>query len=265
MPLGTLEVRAYLQEKASQGPAIGLSDRSRWKTSGPEHRFRTVLFVEKEGFTPLLQRTRIAERFDVTLMFTKGMSVTASRHSPDDMVGGGLIDRVLVAHDFDVSGFSIFATLGGDNRRYKYLNRVVCLDIGLRLADVQEMDLQSEPVTVKNWEAHRQRMAARGVTPAELAFLRTKRVELNAMTAPQFVDFLERKLTEHGVAKVVPPVEMLQEHAQRIIARREAEKLLAAMPKPSPAVLPTDLDERVRAMLRDHPELPWDDAVARLV
>ena len=48
--LGTLEVREYLNERAALGPAITLVDNSRRHTVGPENRYRTVLFVEKEGF-----------------------------------------------------------------------------------------------------------------------------------------------------------------------------------------------------------------------
>lgn len=221
------------------------------------------MFIEKEGFTPLWQRARIAEKFDVMLMSTKGMSVVAARRLLDSMASH--IDRVLVAHDFDVSGFSIFATLAGDNRRYTYRNRVTFIDIGLHLTDIEEMDLQSEPVTNKNWEADAARMAARGATTTELAFLRAKRVELNAMTAPQFVDWLERKLVENSVAKVVPAEEIMLRHARRIIQRREAEKFLATMPEMPPPALPSDLKDRVQKMLKVNPALPWDEAIARVI
>ena len=39
----------------------------------------------------------------------------------------------------------------------------------------------------------------------------TRRVELNAMTSPQFVAFIERKLREHGIAKVIPDETLLAE------------------------------------------------------
>ena len=45
-------------------------------------------------------------------MSTKGMSTTAARLLLDRLAPR--IDKVLVAHDFDVSGFSIFGTLGSD-------------------------------------------------------------------------------------------------------------------------------------------------------
>ena len=58
-----------------------------------------------------------------------------------------------------------------------------------------------------------------GASDAEIAFLfqdwtntrSTCRVELNAMTSPQFVAFVERKLKKHGVKKIVPDVETLNE------------------------------------------------------
>jgi hypothetical protein len=79
VPLGTIEVRSYLGDRPRLGPAVALrSDRS-YPTSGPDNRFKNIVFIEKEGFGPLLDTAQIAERFDIAIMSTKGMSVTASR------------------------------------------------------------------------------------------------------------------------------------------------------------------------------------------
>ena len=51
------------------------------------------------------------------------------------------------------------------------------------------------------------------------------------MTAPQFIAFLERKLTEHGAGKVVPDESVLAEHAARILEREAAARWLATMPR----------------------------------
>jgi DNA topoisomerase VI subunit A len=40
---------------------------------------------EKEGFTEILSAARIAERFDIAIMSTKGMSSTAARRLVDNM------------------------------------------------------------------------------------------------------------------------------------------------------------------------------------
>src|SRR6516225_8686764 len=61
--LGTLDVRQYLDDRPYLGPAVDLAYEERFPTSGPEHRFSTVLYIEKEGFGPLLKAARISERF----------------------------------------------------------------------------------------------------------------------------------------------------------------------------------------------------------
>jgi hypothetical protein len=276
--LGTIEVRNYVADSDGprlQGPAIHLTSRDRWNTLGPENRFKTVLFIEKEGFHRQIEQAKLQQRFDVGLMTTKGMSVIASRRLLNDLsarVAEGKIDRILVAHDFDVSGFGIFATLSGDSRRYKFTTTLPVYDIGLRLSDIEEMGLQSETVELKatSWPANARRLAKRGVTNDELAFLRPdaknegRRVELNAMTAPVFIDFLERKLTQYGAGKVVPPETVLAEHATRILAREAAALWLEKMPAKALQV-PDGLADRVRALLAADATLAWDDAVALLL
>jgi hypothetical protein len=48
-------------------------------TAGPINRYGTVLYIEKEGFLPLLQRARLAEQYDMAIMSSKGMGTTAAR------------------------------------------------------------------------------------------------------------------------------------------------------------------------------------------
>jgi hypothetical protein len=98
-----------------------------------------VLFLEKEGFTQILEAARIAERYDLAIMSTKGMSVTASRTLVEDLCGKrGL--KLLVLHEFDVSGFSIKQTLVTSNRRYSFRHAINFIDLGLkkRLTIAQE-------------------------------------------------------------------------------------------------------------------------------
>jgi hypothetical protein len=55
------------------------------ETFGPKGRHRSALFIEEEGFLPILERANIAERLDVALMSTKDMSVVASRNLIDGL------------------------------------------------------------------------------------------------------------------------------------------------------------------------------------
>jgi hypothetical protein len=161
VPIGTVEVRQYLGERPDDGaPAIAVANNSWCRTKGPEHRYSTVLFVEKEGFAPLLQRARIAERYDLAVMSTKGISTTAARLLLDRLVDRG-VERVLALHDFDISGFSILGTLAADGRRYTFANTIPIIDLGLRLVDVRAMDLESEPVVFEQEKESRHAAATR--------------------------------------------------------------------------------------------------------
>src|SRR5215468_3202625 len=48
-----------------------------------------------------------------------------------------------------------------------------------------------------------------GAKPREVEFLLRRRVELNSMTSQQLVTFLERKLEQHRIRKVVPNADEL--------------------------------------------------------
>jgi len=267
IPLGTLEVRQYLGERPSRMDAtVTVEAGTLSPTTGPEHRYSNILFVEKQGFGPLLDQARIAERFDVSIMSTKGVSVTAARLLLDRLAPR--IDKVIVIHDFDVSGFTIFGTLGSDGRRYSFENEVPLVDAGLRLSDVVEMDLQSEPVEISgDWDTRAATLFGHGATREEINFLENYRVELNEMPADVFVAFVERKLTEHGVRKVVPDDSVLVEHARSVMARDLINKEISkvrdkAVADAAAVVLPADLRERLRAVLKRQPDVPWDVAVA---
>src|SRR2546429_408280 len=54
--------------------------------------------------------------------------------------------------DFDIAGFSIGKTVGSDTRRYSFRNRIRVVDLGLRLAGVRTLDLESEVVSLGNVE-----------------------------------------------------------------------------------------------------------------
>jgi Topoisomerase 6 subunit A/Spo11, Toprim domain len=169
--LGTLAVRKYLDSWSMRVQAdVGLITLPfDLETSGPALRYRAVLFVEKEGFDELIEQAQIAERFDIAPMSTKGMSNTASRRLIDELSQRGV--RIFVLHDFDKSGFSILHTLRTDTRRYRFKSVPHVIDLGLTLADVQAMDLQSEPQHYRQTVDPKIDLARCGAMPDEQAFL----------------------------------------------------------------------------------------------
>jgi len=266
VPLGTLHVRDYLQRAPKYRENIRFAPQALYTTHGPKHRFGAVLFIEKEGFLPLFESAKLAERYDIAIMSTKGMSVTAARKLVDQVCGPNGIP-LLILHDFDKSGFSILGTLRRDTRRYQFGYPFERIDLGLRLADVQELNLESEPATHGGRDANLRR---NGATAQEIAFLRDQRVELNAMTSDQLLEWLEAKLKQHGIKKIVPDEATLETAFRRAVKRRYvADKLKDiqkdADKKAEEANPPSNLKRKIEKRLKSDPALPWDKALAAIV
>ena len=264
--LGTLNVREYLRRLReepffAQGGFVPGSV----ATAGPRCRFGGVLFIEKEGFFPLLEHVRIADRFDIAIMSTKGLSNTASRKLVDEMCGKYGVP-LLVLHDFDKSGFSIVGTLQQSNRRYEFGYDPKVIDIGLRLEDTD--GLQSEAAFNHGaTDAVRANLSANGATDEEIEFLLKRRVELNAFTSDQLIAFIERKLSENRIKKVVPGAEVLAEAYRMFVQSSRVEMIVRAQLRRTSAEkvsVPKDLGKRVRGILRKSPETRWDHAVSNV-
>ena len=113
VPIGTLGVRRYINSWYNlKISSVHSSVSAGINTSGPEGRYKYALFIEKEGFNELFKSVRLAERYDMAIMSTKGMSVTAMRTLVERMSADDV--TVLVLHDFDKAGFSIVNTLRSD-------------------------------------------------------------------------------------------------------------------------------------------------------
>src|SRR5262249_17951217 len=91
-----------------------------------------------------------------------------------------------------------------------------------------------------------------------------ERVELNAMTSPQFITFLEGKLQEQGVTKLVPVATDLQRDWDLAVrtarlnqALAEAQQRMAAAPT---APLPPGLREQLAERIKGSP-VAWDAAL----
>jgi hypothetical protein len=89
--LGTLEVRNYITSwRGSASDQVGaMGIESKWPSRGPANRYKYALFIEKEGFNPLIERSKIRERFDIMAFSSKGMSVTAARRLVDALSAKG--------------------------------------------------------------------------------------------------------------------------------------------------------------------------------
>ena len=268
--LGGLEVRGYVDgftdeiiyEKPELEPEVMVP------TKGPGLRYGAVLFLEKEGFNPLLEAAKIAERFDVAICSTKGMPVSALCDLLGTLRQSGR--KVFVVHDFDKSGFSIVETLRRGTRGSWGTGDVV--DLGFRIEDIQ--GLETEPVTYGG--DPRPNLRQNGATQEEIGILVQssghgqyygERVELNAMTSEQFLEWLERKLTEAGIEKLIPENETLVAAYRRAVflqRMQEAQDKLREQILRQSIEVPESLANQVRDEINDSPDLSWDEVVWRI-
>jgi hypothetical protein len=263
---GTIEVGNYLH--AMKEPSIAPAEFSDVNIDiiGPSGNVSAVLFCEKEGFNPLFKAVNLANRFDLMIISTKGVSVTAARQLVDNVCGGhGL--PLFVLHDFDVAGFLILGTLQRDTRRYQFLSAIEVVDLGLRLADVEGLEQEPAAATRTSADMLRAQLAENGATGAEIDILLNERVELNAMTSDALIGMIERKLKDYGLEKVVPPNEQLLVETYRAFHRSQQlrEKFKEVEDEfeeeDSEIEVPKNLREQVRAVLDEHGDLRWDDAI----
>jgi DNA topoisomerase VI, subunit A len=276
VPLSTLQVRAYLNEMNSAAPDLELTDLIDlpvlYPTQGPKNRYQAILFIEKEGFIPLFDKVGLAKRYDIAIMGTKGMSATAARL---------LVDRLctdiplLVLHDFDKAGFSISGTLKRNTRRYWFRHPPNVIDLGLRLKDVKDYGFESDAVSygktnpIVNLEQN-------GATREEIVFLYSgsrytaghhgQRVELNAFTSDQLVAWIEDKLKQAGLKKVVPSNSVLVGAYRRAVAPNHLEMNLQALQEQAMRAgketeIPAGLHDSILDALQDHPARSWDEVL----
>lgn len=275
--IGTLAVRRYLSGAGDNLDELDFAMDANFPTFGPRNRFQAVLFIEKEGFLPLFEAVHLAEKYDLAIMSSKGLSTTAARTLVDRLCGENNLP-LLVLHDFDKSGFSILGTIHRDNRRYEFANEINVIDLGVRLEDVREHNLQSEPVVygkprgegqVKNPAVN---LRENGATADEIAFLvssgngwsgfRGRRVEINAFDSDSLIAWIEGKLKLHNIKKVIPDDETLSLAYRRaaVIGKLSdwAEQEIQNVE------VPTGLMIAVQRLLRENPALSWDAAIAKI-
>jgi hypothetical protein len=275
--IGTLEVRSYCASWGLNGSdEVEIDDT--YPTHGPADRYKFALFIEKEGFDPLLAKSKIAHRYDISIFSSKGQSTVATRQLVDKLAAAGV--TILVLHDFDIAGFRIIHWLSNSNERYSFKNKPKVIDLGLRLKDVEELGLESEEQLHKQDKDPTENFTEGpdsddyDVTEAEVEFLRGekvyagwrgRRVELNAIpSSQQFIDFLERKLDEAGVTKVVPGKDTLKSAWKRAVVIAKAREAIEEAQEDDDVKAPRDLKARIRKMLEDDPALSWDTALVSI-
>ena len=188
IPLGTLTVEDYKR---------------------PIWTFNKLVYIEKEGFKEALKDSGWPERHDCALMSSKGFTTRAARDLVDKLAEHDEPCTIYCVTDADAYGTMIYqtfqeATRARGARKVRIVNLGLkpweAVDAGLEIEDV-EKDEKRKPVA--------QYVLERDDGDYWEEWLQTHRVELNAMTTPQFIEWLDAKMAEHGDGKLTPPPEVL--------------------------------------------------------
>ena len=274
VPLGTLDVNEYLRNcKHSPVVATSLDIDTDYPTCGFRNRFSGIVFIEKEGFHVLLERSGLLRKYDLAIASTKGHSCVAIRHIVDEFCGGHGLPLITVS-DFDPYGFLIAEKVVSDLPKYRFRHRNSkdepaaadrVINFGLRLEDVEELALEPESFAYKS-------VSVPTATDAEMEYFKSgQRVELNAMTSPQFVDWFDSKCKQHGIKKVVPDGKVLDQAYRRAYAQTRLQELIDSNAKKfadEARKLDIDTDgisRLVAKQLEGDGDLSWDRALVNIV
>jgi hypothetical protein len=208
------------------GKAIPLGTREVENYVFPAWLYDKILYVEKKGVWPIFQAAHLAERYDMAIVAAEGYATEAVR-TLFEHADKARQYQLFVLHDADPDGYNIARTLREATQRMPDY-KVDVIDLGLRLEEALESGLETEEFTrVKALpeglvltETERRYFYGRQVWSDAHTQKRTwacERVELNAFTAPDLVDYVKRQLERAGVrGKVVPPAEVVRQEARSV-------------------------------------------------
>jgi hypothetical protein len=247
------------------------------KYERPAWTFNKLLYIEKEGALEALTQNRWAERHDCAIMSSKGFSTRAARDLIDKLVEHDEPVKVFCVHDADASGSMIFQTLQEETKA-RAARKIEIVNLGLEPWEAVAMRLEVETLE----EMKRLKLVADYISEhADGArwqrWLQTHRVELNAMTTPQLIQWLDQKMAGPGRGKLIPPTEVLEQELDDLIERkvraafterilREAgldEQVAAAVAKirlPDGERLARDTAKRFKRM----PDSEWRDHIEKV-
>jgi hypothetical protein len=211
VPLGTLTVREFRR---------------------PVWVFNKVLLIEKDDLRLMLEQAGWDERHDCLLMSSKGFTTRAARDLIDTIAETTEPVKVFCCHDADAAGTLIQHTAQHATQA-RAARKIEVIDVGLQPWEGLALDLPVEKVPVrftKDGEPMRRPVgdyvrartdhAPDGRTWEE--WLQHSRIELNAFTSAELIDWLDRKMAEVGAGKVIPPDDILRkEFAERVRGRTQ--------------------------------------------
>jgi hypothetical protein len=238
----------------------------------PAWTFNKVVYFEKEGWSEALKDVRWPERHDCMLMSSKGFTTRAARDLVDKLAAHNEPVTIFCVHDADASGTMIYQTFR-DATKARDARKIEIVNLGLEPWESIAMGLSVETVEAGD---RRKPVAAyvreRGDGRHWDEWLQTHRVELNAMTTPQLIDWLNQKMA--GYEKLIPPADVLSAELDLHIEKNVRSKIMdrifrevgfeeqvaaaiAAIEKPAGG----DLKSGIKKLFEGAPDRDWRDHI----
>ena len=244
----------------------------------PAWTYNKVVYIEKEGFNEALKQNRWAERHDCMLMSSKGYATRAARDLVDKIAEHDEPCTIFCVHDADAHGTTIYETFQ-EATKARGARKITIVNLGLEPWEAREMGLGVEVVEEKD----RSKGVAEYVLEREdgdywKEWLQTHRVELNAMTTPAFIAWLDRKMAEHGDGKLIPPPEILETElettleahlraniTERILREAVVEAQVTAALEAIERPSASELTNGIHDLFEREPDQEWRDYIEAVV
>ena len=193
---------------------------------------KKVLFIEKQGFSEVLKNSGILDELGLALILGQGFSTRAQKTLMEFFISRGM--EVYVLHDCDLSGYLIHERIAEGGHTFERPLNVI--DIGLTYTDLLdlkkvEFDGNGE-IKAFDAEVYESRKTYNELfnklSEEEKRFFfvdsdktgrkkhtkrddrcRSRRVEINALTTPELLNFLRRKIKSETILPTHEQIEKL--------------------------------------------------------
>jgi hypothetical protein len=194
----------------------------------PEYEYNKILFIEKKGLLHTIKAGNLHTKYDMAIIAGEGYASEAVRILLDKAQTGQDY-TIFVLHDADPSGYDIARTIQDSTKRMPNHN-IEVIDLGLRVQDAIDLNISCETFTRKNKLSQGLELNAieRDYFGGKLKVIGTKnswvcqRIELNAMSAGQLVDYIDKGISrvidaQNIDKKVIPPEATLNDTANKLL------------------------------------------------
>jgi Topoisomerase 6 subunit A/Spo11, Toprim domain len=238
----------------------------------PAWTYNKVVYIEKEGFSEALKAARWAERHDCMLMSSKGFTTRAARDLVDSLAEHDEPVTIFCVHDADAYGTMIYETFQEETKA-RGARKIRIVNLGLEPWEAIDMGLEVETVEERDrCKAVADYVRERADGEHWVEWLQTHRIELNAMTTPQFIEWLDGKMVAYH--KLVPPPEVLESELQerienkvreaiteRILREANIDALVAAALAKIEQPGADTLAEGIEQLFGEKPDAEWRDSI----